>query len=593
MKPLPCINNEFTGAIIRDTDVVWLSFPRYDSPSVFSSLLDEEKGGHFRIESKVVSQEYVVPNVVSTKLKDGSEIIDLLLYGDHGIVRKIRANSELKVDLSPSFYYGRNGAKVKKVTDKVFRFFDNGTDFLEAHFLFDEVKYDGSWYVKGEGYIYLGYFSDERFGIYGKNVSFNIERGFDRTMNYWKNLMKRERGKGKVAELKIGNLTGDKLLDAYQNSVGMLLGLMYNPTGAVVGSPTTSLPEVEGGTRNWDSRYAWVRDSSAVAEALIATGYAQEARRIIEFLSRMVSFVSKPFMYSLYSIDGSLPPKEIEIPWLSGYKGSSPVRIGNDALALIQLDLEGSFMNAFYKYYEATGDDNYVKNHADILEYVADWISDNWKEDDVGIWEERDTKAQNVHSKVMAWVALDRAGKLMKAIDRDNPWREARNEIKEWIMDNGVVEGKFVKRIGGNEVDASLLTLPLYGFIDVKDEIFQATLRQIEETLSVDGLLKRYKQDSLGECIYPSTLSSLWLARIYIKLGRLDDAKLILEKILEVGDGFYLVGDKINVKSKEFLGNYPNSYAQANLVMALEEIAERESAEDKGKKGENNNNKTS
>jgi len=148
VKPLPCINNEFTGAIIRGTDVVWLSFPRYDSPSVFSSLLDEEKGGHFRIESEVVSQEYVVPNVVSTKLKDGSEITDLLLYGDHGIVRKIKANSELKVELSPSFYYGRNGAKVKKVTDKVFRFFDNGTDFLEAHFLFDEVKYDGSWYVK-------------------------------------------------------------------------------------------------------------------------------------------------------------------------------------------------------------------------------------------------------------------------------------------------------------------------------------------------------------------------------------------------------------------------------------------------------------
>ncbi len=577
MKVLPCINNEFTGALIKGTNVAWLSFPRYDSPSVFSSLLDEERGGRFQVEGEVVSQEYVIPNVLLTKLKDGTELTDLMLYGDHGLVRKIHA-TEARVTLSPSFNYGRTPAKVEKVTDRVFRFFGEGPEFLEAHFLFDAVSREGdTWRVKGDGYVYLGYFNDERFGIYGKSVPFNVERGFERTVEFWRNTMKRERNKGKVMRVELTGFQGEDLLRAYQNSVGSLLGLMYNPTGAVVSAITTSVPEVKGEGRNWDSRYTWVRDSSAVAEALTYSGYSQEARRVIEFLARMVSFLSKPFIYSVYAVDGSVPPKERYLDWLSGLEGSKPVRIGNDSPALVHLDLEGAFLHAMYKYYEATGDEAYVRSHSDVIEYVADWVSDNWKMEDSGMWEDRGERQHYVHSKVMAWVALDRAGKLMKAIDRENPWREARNEVKEWVMDKGVLNGKFVRVEGRDEVDSSLLTFPLYGFVDVEDEVFQATLSEVESRLGSGVLLRRYERDFMGECVLPSTLSSLWLARVYIRMGRTGRAKEILGAILERSRPNYLLGERVTEDG--FAGNYPNAFAEANLVMALEELADAEEKE--------------
>ncbi len=280
-------------------------------------------------------------------------------------------------------------AKVYKLGNWVYKMVNpENSEFLELHFIFPQVieESDG-WVVSGEGYIFLGHFSDERFGIYGKSqLRFNVEGGVDRTVNYWRNILRRGKGRGRMAKLSIPGFQGEEVMKAYETSVGILLGLLYNPTGAVVAAPTTSLPEVEGGTRNWDYRFAWVRDSSIIAEGLISAGYTLEARRIVEFLSRMVSFTTKPFLYPLYAIDGSVPPKEIEIPWLSGFMNSRPVRVGNAAAAQLQLDLEGFFMDAMYKYYVFTGDSSYVKNHLDVIEYVADWVSENWKLEDVGIW---------------------------------------------------------------------------------------------------------------------------------------------------------------------------------------------------------------
>lgn len=227
-----------------------------------------------------------------------------------------------------------------------------------------------------------------------------------------------------------------------------------------------------------------------------------------------------------------------------------------------------------YKYYVATGDKNYVKAHVDVIEYIGDWVSENWKLKDSGIWEERGVAEHHIHSKVMMWVALDRAGKLMNAIDIENPWKEAKRELKDWIMENGVVNGRFVKKVGSEEVDAALLTLPIYGFVEPNDEVFLNTLKQIETDLMDHGLLKRYKRDFLGEAKYPFTLASLWLARVYIMLGRLNEAKEILAKIIKISRPMYLLGEHIDPVKEEFTGNYPQAFAQANLILALNELVD-------------------
>lgn len=586
MKPLPCLNNEFTGALIEGTKIVWLSFPRYDSSPVFSYILDKDRGGFFEISGEIKEQKYLVPNVLFTKLQDGSEIVDALLRGEHSLVRKVMAKNPLVITIRPTFNYGKNEAKVEQLSQNVYKFSNpENSEFLEVHFAFDKVERvsEKSWRVSGEGYVYLGYFEDERFGIYGKNViGFNPLRALERTINYWRNELKRGKSKWKLANLDIPGFEGEEIVEAYQTSVGILLGLLYNPTGAIVAAPTTSLPEVEGGSRNWDYRFAWIRDSSIVAEALISAGFSNEARRLIEFLSRLASFTTKPFLYPLYRIDGSVPPKEIEISWLSGYANSKPVRVGNAAAGQLQLDLEGFFLDAMYKYYVATGDENYVKVHSDVIEYIGDWVSENWTLKDAGIWEERGVAEHHIHSKVMMWVALDRAGKLINVLGRDNPWKDVKRELKDWIMENGVVNGRFVKKVGSEEVDAALLTLPLYGFIEPNNEIFLNTLKQIEIELMDHGLLKRYKRDFLGEAKYPFTLASLWLARVYIMLERFEEAKKILAKIIRVSKPTYLLGEHIDPVREEFTGNYPQTFAQANLILALNELADALGERDKG-----------
>ncbi|BCS93243.1 alpha,alpha-trehalase TreH1 [Metallosphaera javensis (ex Sakai et al. 2022)] len=573
-----CINNEFTGALITGTEVVWLTFPRYDSSPVFSRLLDE-RGGSFGISGEVATQEYLVPNVLKTVLKDGTEVVDLLLRGEHSLVRKINARTPREIWVDPTFNYGRVKAKVYRLSNGIYKLVNpENPEFLELHLIFPSIQETSrGWVISGDGYAFLGHFSDERFGIFGKELRFDVETGVERTINYWRNLIRRGKGRGKISRLEIPGFKGEDLVTAYETSVGMLLGLMYNPTGAVVAAPTTSLPEIEGGVRNWDYRFAWVRDSSIVAEGLISAGHTMDARRIIEFLSRMVSFTTKPFLYPLYSIDGSVPPKEVEIPWLSGFMNSRPVRVGNAAAAQLQLDLEGFFMDALYKYYVATGDVSYVRGHLDVIEYIADWVSENWKLQDVGIWEERGVQAHYTHSKAMMWVALERAGKLMKVVDRENKWKEVRKEVREWVMENCVNQGKFVKKPGSDEVDSALLTLPLYGFVEPSDETFLNTLTEIERNLVVDGQAKRYMRDFLGEARYPFTLASLWLARVYIKLGRVEDAERTISGILEATRGTYLVGEHVDPKRKLFTGNFPQAFAQSNLILALNELAEARS----------------
>ncbi|QKQ99086.1 glycoside hydrolase family 15 protein [Metallosphaera tengchongensis] len=561
---LAFISNQLTSAILQETSVVWFPVPKFDSPSVFSKLLDEH-GGEFSILPEPpydLDQRYETPMVLTTTVQSERgkmEVTDLLPVGETVIIRRVKSEIPFRVVFNPVFHYGL----YRSVQDRERRINPKGRDCVAFLYQYTgEVKQEDevTWaFSEGEGYLVANYSSDTRHGALSeraKTLSLEFERPFAKTLDYWRRVVK-ERG-GEFREL-------------YRTSLSVLLGSIYVPSGASIASPTTSLPEVVGSSRNWDYRFAWVRDSSIIAESLLDAGYVVEARSIIRFLLSLVNFTSKPFFYPLYSIEGTIPPPERKIPWLSGYKGSRPVRVGNGASTQVQLDVEGFFMASLHKYLQITGDRVFLEENWDRVRYIADWVAENWDMKDSGIWEDRGEPRHYVHSKVMMWVALDRAGKISEFMGFDDEWRERREEIRKWVMENGV-KGYFVRYPESREVDASILTAPLYGFVSVDDKTFLETLRKVEEDLVVDGFVKRYRADFMGEAKHPFLLTTAWLARVYIKMGQVEKGRKILRRLDQISGGLRLLGEHFDVSAGEFTGNFPQVFVHAQVVSALKDL---------------------
>ncbi|WP_338598164.1 alpha,alpha-trehalase TreH1 [Sulfolobus tengchongensis] len=568
MKPLGFISNQITGALIDSSSIVWFPLPKFDSKSIFTKLLDND-GGEFAILPETqqvtnVHQEYEHPLVLKTTLStvEGKiSITDLIPLGETVIIRNVDAEIPFKVIFKPMFNYGL----YKPIVDGNRFINPKGRDCIGFLYEYDgDVKRvdDYVWiFSSGRGYLIANYASDTKHGVFserGSKLAVNYERAFKNTIDYWKSI--------DIEDVKSFN----KL---YKTSLYTLLGSIYAPSGGIVAAPTTSLPEVEGGMRNWDYRFAWVRDSSIIAEALLEVGYIVEARRIINFLLSLINFSSKPFYYPLYTIEGTIPPPERELRWLSGYKGSKPVRVGNAASTQIQLDVEGFFISALYKYIEKTNDFVFLRDIFNKIKYIADWISQNWKIKDSGIWEDRGEPRHYTHSKIMMWIALDKIGKLAKMLKYEDFWEKEREKIRTWIYTNCVFDSYLVRYCGETkDVDASLLSAPLYGFIDVNDKIFLNTLDKIEEDLLIDVFVKRYKADFMGEAKHPFLLTSVWLARIYIMLGEIEKARKILEKIDKISGSLHLVGEHVDVGKEEFTGNFPQNFVHAQLIIAIKEL---------------------
>jgi GH15 family glucan-1,4-alpha-glucosidase len=570
-----------TAALVGvDGTIDWLCLPRFDAPSVFASILDDERGGHFALRplNSTRSQQLYLPdtNVLLTRFlcPDGvAETTDFMPIESvgkehHQLVRDIqviRGHLSIEVDCRPAFDYGRKGHEVE--------FVESGVVFRTpgmALNLASEVPLK-----VGEGGGVRARFDLEE----GNSVSFILqllevdERPrralkrvecqdlLQRTLDYWRRWTSRCTYHGRWREMVIRSALALKLM-------------VYDPTGALVASPTMGLPETIGGERNWDYRYTWMRDAAFTLYALIRIGFKEEAHNFMGWL-RDRCRSSEGLLQPLYGIDGRTEIFETELSHLSGYRDSRPVRLGNGAYNQLQLDLYGAVLDAAYLHnkYGAPLDYDLWRH----LRPILDWLCEHWRDPDEGIWEVRGGRKHFVSSKLMSWVALERAVRI--AHQRGLPagegrWIKQRDTIYEEVMEKGwnPERKSFVQYYGADALDASLLLMPLMKFVGPTDPRWLATLDRIQEDLAYDTLLYRYRADEAADDGFSSeegsfSICSFWLVECLTRAGRLEEARLALEKMFSYANHLGLYAEEIG-PSGEALGNFPQAFTHLALISA-------------------------
>jgi GH15 family glucan-1,4-alpha-glucosidase len=351
-----------------------------------------------------------------------------------------------------------------------------------------------------------------------------------------------------------------------------LKALTYEPTGAIVAAPTTSLPEWPGGVRNWDYRFCWLRDATLTLYALLSAGYREEAARWQKWLVRALAGTPDQ-VNIMYGIAGERRLTELELPWLPGYEGSRPVRIGNGAHAQLQLDIFGEVMDTMQLARRAglVLDDVTWCVQKKLLEHLAAV----WDQPDEGIWEVRGGKRHFTHSKVMAWLAFDRAISAVTDSGLSGPvdtWHALREQIRAEICEKAYnpERGCFVQSYGSSEVDAGLLMIGLVGFLPAHDERFLRTVAAIEQDLLRDGLLLRYRTTHVDDGLPPNEgvflACSFWLVDTYTLLGRRDEAEALFGRLLELRNDLGLLSEEYDPRGGRQLGNFPQAFSHISLV---------------------------
>ncbi len=573
------IGDLHTAALVgTDGTIDWLCLPRFDAPSVFASILDDEKGGHFKLRplNRARSQQLYLPdtNVLLTRFlcPDGvAEMTDFMpieKLGEerHQLIRDIhviRGQLSIEVECRPAFDYARQKHEVEIVEDGViFRgpqmalnlasevpLKEGPGGSVRAHF---DLK-------EGESASFILQLMEGDEGPRGVLKRAECRNILQQTLDYWRRWASKCTYHGRWREMVIRSALALKLM-------------VYDPTGALVAAPTMGLPESLGGERNWDYRYTWMRDAAFTLYALIRIGFDEEAHRFMGWL-RDRCRDSNGGLQPLYGIDGRTKIFETELSHLSGYKDSHPVRLGNGAYDQLQFDLYGAVLDAAYLYNKYGAPLDYDLWYS--LRPILDWLCDNWRNPDEGIWEVRGGRKPFVSSKLMSWVALERAVRISH--QRGLPagegrWIKHRDAIYEEVMEKGwdPERKSFVQYYGSDALDASLLLMPLMKFVGPTDPRWLATLDRIQEELAYDTLVYRYKVDKAADDGFSSeegtfNMCSFWMVECLTRAGRLEEARLALEKMFSYANHLGLYAEEIG-PSGEALGNFPQAFTHLGLI---------------------------
>jgi GH15 family glucan-1,4-alpha-glucosidase len=556
-------------------------FPRFDSPSVFAALLDHKKGGFFCIRPDLDgenSKQLYLPdtNVLVTRFLSESgiaEITDFMpILGDEvpnqliRSVRVIQGTVRFRLECRPAFDYARRKHTVERREDAVV-FRPEGTDILpmvlQASIPIDvEDDCAVTTFTMNEGEHLFFLFSEDCPQMETRLDEELMKQRFEETVDFWRKWSGKSRYHGRWRET--------------VNRSALTLKLMQDHEyGSIIAAPTFGLPEQIGGERNWDYRYVWPRDASFTLYAMMRLGYVEEAQQFRRWLSSLLNYDSEQGpLQVLYGIDGRQEIPEETLDHLCGYMDSRPVRIGNAAYSQLQLDIYGEMMDAFYlanKYGEGISHDGWLS-----MKRMLEWLAKNWNRPDDGIWEVRGGRQNFLHSRLMCWVAFDRAIRLAEKRSLTGPidWMNAtRDAIANDIHDNFWSEERqaFIQRQGSNDLDSAVLLMPLMRFISPTDPRWLATLKAIEEELTVDTLVYRYKTegglDGLKGAEGAFTACSFWFIECLARAGELHKARLLFEKMLGYANHVGLYSEELG-RSGQHLGNYPQALTHLALISA-------------------------
>jgi GH15 family glucan-1,4-alpha-glucosidase len=574
---------ETAGLVGRDGSIDWFCVPRFDSDACFAALLGEPKNGRWLIAPQEVAQ-------VSRSYRGDTLILETTFKNREGAVRL--------TDFMPPkdeccalmrLVTGMDG-EVRMRTELIIRF-DYGTTvpwvsrpdgdgLLRAIAGPQMLVLKTPVPLRGEDLTTVGEFTVKA----GDQVPFvlayvpshlpapelqDLFAALDTTERFWRGWASKCEPAGKWSQ-------------AVTRSLITLKALTFAPTGGIVAAPTTSLPEQIGGERNWDYRFCWVRDATLTLLALMGGGYFEEASAWRDWLVRAVAG-SPSQMQIMYGIAGERRLWEWEVPWLRGYEDSKPVRIGNAAHAQLQLDVYGELMDALYQARKG-GLPRYEPAWTVELA-LLDHLACIWRQPDNGIWEMRIEPRHFTYSKMMAWLAFDRAIRSVEEYGLPgsvDDWRRAREEIHDDVCRNGfdAQRGCFVQSYGSNELDASLLLMPSIGFLPPSDPRVRATVEAIERELMVDGLVHRYRTSTTDDGLPPGEGAFLactfWLADAYWLLGRFDDAERLFERLIGLCNDVGLLAEEYDSKRQRLVGNFPQAFSHISLVNTAHNLSRAE-----------------